>query len=409
MRAGNSVQVEPVRVKTKLNRLHPYPAMVADELALRIAREHVPPGARVLDPFCGSGRLLAACDHADFRVGIDVNPLACLLTRAKLSNPDLSVLEHLIAELPRARHSTKAMNVCAGSERTVSWFPDDVLLEFGRIVGWINRLAIGEAETLVLAACLSAVVRECSFARQAGWKLHRIPKEERDVFTADPWDRLVRRLNYFVKDSTEPQRHSRFKILNADVKESALTRFAPFDCVVTSPPYGDSKTTVQYGAASALSLSVICKIDMLSAMQATGGQIDSLCLGGKYRDQEIESTRKYWAGGRNNPARRRVHNFCVDYSRACTNIAGKIRGGGRAVFVVGRRHVGGFKFKLDRYTIDLFESAGFRLLNAETRKIKNKRFPAVINRFARAEIIGKNNIINTMKEEVILSFEKAEV
>src|ERR1700730_13829986 len=81
---------------THLSRLHPYPAMVADELALDLASEYIPTGGSILDPFCGSGRLLAAANCASVRVGVDSNPLAWLLTRAKLSPARTKVIGEIL-------------------------------------------------------------------------------------------------------------------------------------------------------------------------------------------------------------------------------------------------------------------------------------------------------------------------
>src|SRR4051812_19828146 len=93
---------------TRLSRWHPYPAMVADELALRLASTYVRPGMRVLDPFCGTGRLLfaAARTEGTHCLGLDINPLACLVTDAKAANPTIARLRALREEAaakPRIR------------------------------------------------------------------------------------------------------------------------------------------------------------------------------------------------------------------------------------------------------------------------------------------------------------------
>src|SRR5213594_3721282 len=85
---------------TRLSRLHPYPGMIADDLALRLCRKYVKRGYRVLDPFCGTGRtLLAAAEHGGIGVGIDTNPLATLLVSAKAGPANIGVLKKLHDEI----------------------------------------------------------------------------------------------------------------------------------------------------------------------------------------------------------------------------------------------------------------------------------------------------------------------
>src|SRR6266478_5845183 len=87
---------------TRLRRLHPHPAMVGDELAFSLARQYVPPQASVLDPFCGSGKLLVAAEDAAIRVGIDANPIAWLLTKAKLALAHETTFASLVAGIEQA-------------------------------------------------------------------------------------------------------------------------------------------------------------------------------------------------------------------------------------------------------------------------------------------------------------------
>src|SRR5687768_12034639 len=85
--------------ETRLSRWHPYPAMIADDLATELASLHVRQGSRVLDPFCGSGRLLmAAAAKGASCFGYDVNPLARLLTEAKAAPACLPTLQAISVE-----------------------------------------------------------------------------------------------------------------------------------------------------------------------------------------------------------------------------------------------------------------------------------------------------------------------
>lgn len=67
--------------------LHPYPAkFVADLPRALLHTLPIPAGTAVLDPFCGSGTTLVECQRLGMAsVGVDLNPIACLISRVKTS------------------------------------------------------------------------------------------------------------------------------------------------------------------------------------------------------------------------------------------------------------------------------------------------------------------------------------
>src|SRR5258708_7105976 len=92
---------------TRFNSLHPYPAMIADELAVELSSKFVTPGIKVLDPFCGTGRtLIAAAERGAECVGLDINPLAILVTRAKVADVRLSKMRMLARDIRDNRPKT---------------------------------------------------------------------------------------------------------------------------------------------------------------------------------------------------------------------------------------------------------------------------------------------------------------
>jgi len=392
--------------------------MVADPLALELVSTYVAPGDAVLDPFCGSGRLLAAATGLPGRrVGVDANPLAALVTGAKLANADPAVLATVASMLDGAR-SNPPKGVPAiqmRHKRRVQWFPADALVELGEIIAWINCLRLESAEILLVAAAFSATVRDASYARKDGWKLHRMNGEVREGFSPRPWKIFGRRLAYCVaelrrgSDAHLADCHVEVSDIRALPRGSMAARRGAYDVVLTSPPYGDSLSTVQYGAASALCLELVSHIRGMDALFVRGAEVDSRCLGGRRRTPaDAVDLRPFWAGSRLSPQCRTLTHFLADYSIACEVVGGAVRDGGTVVFVVGQRSVGGFRVKLDAYTMEQFNRLGFDLISQRRRTLRGKRLPGYINRFGRASTpdLVSRGVTKTMAAEIVMVFRK---
>ena len=134
------------------------------------------------------------------------------------------------------------------------------------------------AETLVAAVALSAATRDAAWIRKSGWKLHRMDELARTTHTPSAWSCFIRRLDHYVRHAGEAPLTG-----SVEVKLGAFTASQElenrYDVVLTSPPYGDSKTTVQYGATSGICLDVVTRLPGLEYLQRPRGQIDRDCLG----------------------------------------------------------------------------------------------------------------------------------
>src|SRR5439155_3859356 len=71
--------------------LHPYPAKFVPQIPRLLLERFCRPGSVVLDPFCGSGTaVLEAVLNDCTAIGVDLHPLAVLITRAKTTSLDHS-------------------------------------------------------------------------------------------------------------------------------------------------------------------------------------------------------------------------------------------------------------------------------------------------------------------------------
>lgn len=79
----------PKRVThSEIEGVHPYPAKFIAEIPRALLEIlPIPRGTAVFDPFCGSGAVLVESQRRGLpSVGIDLNPIACLMTRVKTSH-----------------------------------------------------------------------------------------------------------------------------------------------------------------------------------------------------------------------------------------------------------------------------------------------------------------------------------
>ena len=65
--------------------IHPYPTKFINELPRALLKILSPPlGSVVFDPYCGSGTTLTECQREGVvSIGVDLNPIACLISRVK--------------------------------------------------------------------------------------------------------------------------------------------------------------------------------------------------------------------------------------------------------------------------------------------------------------------------------------
>lgn len=405
---------------TRFSRLHPYPAMIADELAVSLSERFVTPGARVLDPFCGTGRnLIASAERGAYCVGLDINPLAVMLTRAKAINARTSFFEKILTQIPRENRGKIGSEIYELEPgRSVEWFSPLCRKELSEIIHWFNQQQIQRREQLLLASVLSATVREVSYCRKDQWKLHRLSVEKRKRFNKSAWSVFERRCQTVLRElKSLPPLEGKCRTFLGDARSlrNVLARNREsdrFDLVVTSPPYGDSLTTVSYGGMSGICLGVLKHLNVFGLPYLSGRTIDRLSLGG-VRNVDCQTElynaldfARYWCGGQNNSRRKCVLQFLHELADCCTQICEVLHQQAQVVFVIARRKVSGRRVYLDRFLQDFMESQGFFLKETITRQIKhNKSTPLVINRNGRQGKARTNqDRVITMKQEILLVF-----
>lgn len=357
--------------------IHPYPAMMIPQVAQRLVGTYGDEGT-LFDPYCGSGTTLLEGMLAGMSaVGTDLNPLARLIARVKTTPVCTDTLDRAIARFSNGWSLAEAP--IPDVPNVNYWFSADMQSELAAIRQHIERLR-NERVANVFRIAFSLAVRKASWTRTGEFKLHRIPLYQMDRHNPDPFDEMLQALTN-IRQSLQALNHA----APARIRTPAVHSFntvngvpsglGPVSLVVTSPPYGDSRTTVAYGQFSRLSsqwLGFEC-----------ANRVDNLLMGGS----KVDRPARFGFGQLDNVIasiarlddRRAcdVASFFADYQASIRHVAASIARGGYACYVVGNRTVKGHKVPTAETTAAFFEQNGFRTEAVNTRNIPNKRMPSM--------------------------------
>jgi len=351
-----------------LHSIHPYPAMFHFLLVRRFIKELSKEGELVLDPFCGSGvsAVEALINNRNY-VGYDINPLAVLIAKVRTTpiptEKAFKLLGLILKEDVKDYEIPKFPNI-------EYWFDEDVIEELAKL-----RAAIFSVEDINLQnlfkVVFSETVRLVSRVDRGEFKLVRAKKsEKKDVKLV--FEAIARRNIARLSGLSKLPLKGCVDIQQINVLEGLPIADESVDLVITSPPYGDSKTTVAYEQFSKLSVKWLGLDDSFknhqlgakekSYKQALPSEELSECL---EKIKRVDEKRA-----------REVYSFYADLYRAFENIAKKVKPGKHAVIVVGNRRVRGVELPTDRICVSFFRQFRFAHIATLVREISNKRMPS---------------------------------
>lgn len=251
--------------------LHTYPAKAVPEMVCDLIKKvmSIKPIKTVLDPFVGSGTTALESKYLglDFW-GSDLNPLAVLLAKTKALTIDNTSytkrrLGELIDQIKEEYPNTRLIPVYT-FDNIDYWFKEENIRELSflkfKINQFINRAnkANREMYALILLTAFSSTIRRVSLTRNGEFKLYRMSPSDMDKFSINAIDEFEEAvsnlLDMLVVANDSYQKETKSTICIQNAKSLNYLNNSSIDLVITSPPYGDSKTTVAYGEFSKLSL-----------------------------------------------------------------------------------------------------------------------------------------------------------
>lgn len=438
--------------------IHNYPAMMVCPISRNITRimKEIRPVSSLFDPFAGSGTVLVEGMIAGIETiaGSDINPLALMLSKAKTTRLDTARLriaaDHLIREIENTRTQFEPMlksvdgyiidvlgldvtakkgwgdsapkylrQFCEENGAAIEipdfknigyWFKPYVILELSIIKSAIKEIQDPTIRDYIFIA-FSEVIRFVSNRRNGEFKMFRMTPDKVAKFNPAVFEefkrvlyRNIEKMEDFVAALDRCKSDSEVHIYNNNACTLQDVPDDTFDLVITSPPYGDSRTTVAYGEYSRLSLQWI---DLFNLTEKEIMGVDKSLMGGKkYRNgfdftihsptlrtslEKITAVDVERAGD--------VYSFYEDLDAVIKSVAAKTKQGGYQFWVVGNRTVKNELLLTDVIISEIAAGYGLATIYTVNRNIPNKVMPA---RNSPSNIAGNTNATMTMEHIVVL-------
>lgn len=407
----NSWDFRTADTKVFTHCFHNYPAMMIPQIAGRLIDNYGKKNDVLFDPYCGTGTSVVEANLRDINtISTDINPLARLITNAKSTVIPLQVLDFYLKDFNgyifQYKFGIKNGIVPVPDFPNIDfWFSEQVKKDLARIKHYIEKIE-DEKVTNFFKVAFSETIREASLTKNSEFKLVRMKGSQLEKFSPDVFaifERKILRNRSGLKDFIEQVKtQKKNQVCNFDTINDIpkkIIKDESIDLIVTSPPYGDSRTTVAYGQFSRLSNQWLELED--------ASQVDNNLMGGrrakefekfgvKELDKQIEKI-----GNKDEKRALDVISFYHDYKISISNVAKTIAKGGTVVYVVGNRRVKDEELPTDIATAKFFELYGLNHTETIIRNIPSKRMP---KENSPSNVVGAKN--TTMNCEYIVTMKK---
>lgn len=359
--------------------LHKYPATMLPQIGLELLKEFRAKKTNLLDPYCGSGSsFISGLEYGIKKfTGFDLNPLAILISKAKLNYIEADILNAEKYELKKKilkksfkkNYDILKSSVLNNIKNIDFWIEnkaqEDLIYIYSVIENIKNKSKI---KNLFLLA-FSETLREASYTRNNEFKLFRMRNYQN--YKPNTLFIFFQKLDCIVENYLNIYQ-PKLKNISFNLYNSSFTRKnIMFDNIITSPPYGDSKTTVAYGQFSTfinewLGFKNARKLD---SMLMGGKKVNNLYTNGLIKEYilEIYESDKKRAF--------EVSSFYFDLETSIKSLLNSINTEGLCFFIVGNRRVKNIELPTDKFIAQLFKNNNFEHITTIERKISNKAMP----------------------------------
>lgn len=390
--------------------LHQYPARFIPQLVRKIIKTFTNKDSSVLDIFSGSGTTLLECKYLGISksYGIELNPFAVFMTKAKLQDLDDKKVQPYLKEIEQ-KFFDKTYNFTLITFKNIEfWYSENAISDLSKLIDIISKFENEEIKRFFLLV-FCEVSRKTSFLDHGGFKMYRSRTKILSNFVPNIWDEFckiaIRNIS-LLKANNEIINENKIsqtlilgdsRIVHNEIPKQSI------DLILTSPPYGDSKTTVAYGQYSRLPWQWLSQKDDIIKLDSNllGGSTKNLDksilnLSEKLKEQTIEIEKV--------DKSKRVNDVIAFYNDLYSTLVSAttyLKKDGYFVLVTGNRTVKKVYLRTDIIITEFAKTLGYTTEKIYSRNILNKRMAS-----KNSPTNEKGKTVNTMMTENIIILKK---
>jgi len=388
---------------------HRYPAKFIPQIVSRLAEKYTKEGDLIVDPFGGCGTTLVESKVMGRpSVGVDINPVAVLITKAKITPIDPQKIEKAFAILKTKLDTySKDTKVKAPEhERIDYWFKPEEKRKLAFIFAEISKLKDQDIRDFFYCG-FSNILKNCSIWLQKSNK----PTRDLNKKPSDPIPTFYKQIKMMMRGN------ARFYELSKEKKHLEIpsqvyctdARTIPakdnsVSLIVTSPPYVTSYEYADLHQLTALwleytkDLSDFRKRFIGTSYHNKKDLILNSELAEKIRNELLEKDKK---------TAEEVSTYFSEMNQVFTEMKRMLKKGGKTCIVIGNTSLKGVEILNAEVFAEQLQNLGLKIADIIKREIPSKNLPSVrdekTGKFAR---ISDKNKVSAYPTEYILIMEK---
>lgn len=366
----------------------------------------------ILDPFCGSGTTLVEGMLAGHNViGIDIDPLSCLISKVKTTIVNYSELNKISDWLVKEIKTKKKGEFDPECKTIEHWFPKETISKLSEIRTLINQIPeiFGENKKIrdiqhLLIVCFSSIIRRVSYADNESQKTYvshtkiKTPEEPINLFISQ-LDLFQERITKYSEDITHNLKNNIICDSSVQLLKSKLNG-QKVDLAITSPPYIKAIDYIYNQMVELFWIGDLFGLQTQSKQnekkkEYTGtkhfhkkefGEYTPLdtTLGIKKLDDKLQEV--FTIDKKNGHKHAYIaFRYFEDMKNHFAEMSKCLEKGVHYIMVIGNSSVSNIFFNTADFIVELAEQNGFRIVNQWGYKIKN--------RFMRFDRNGRGGII----------------